>query len=229
MPTSNGLSYSMNSFPRSAWTIGAFRASRRPRSTRQCAPAHPAPPRIVTLFGLVQDASPARRLHLRPDRRSASAAENAAAVFCSCLAQCDVAGDRDDRDTPARDRRLHRDLEHARHLFRLRHELAIVAALRQRGVRDASPEVTAANFSAGNLRGNGEHGNTAAVAVVEAVDQMQVARSAAPGADRELSGEVRFGARGERSRLLVADVHPSELVLRSDGSVIPFSESPETP
>ena len=47
MPTSNGLSYSMNSFPRIACTIGALSVLASWTSSAW-APAHPAPPRIVT-------------------------------------------------------------------------------------------------------------------------------------------------------------------------------------
>jgi glyoxylate carboligase len=47
IPTSNGLSYSMNSLPRSACTIGAFNF---PASCINSvwASAHPAPPKMVT-------------------------------------------------------------------------------------------------------------------------------------------------------------------------------------
>ena len=48
-------------------------------------------------------------------------------------------------------------------------------------------KISAADFVAGNLRGDGENRDTAAVAVVETVDQMQIAGTATPGADREAS------------------------------------------
>ena len=47
IPTSNGLSYSMNSFPRIAWTTGAAKAS-AVATTSACVSRQPAPPRIVT-------------------------------------------------------------------------------------------------------------------------------------------------------------------------------------
>ena len=46
------------------------------------------------------------------------------------------------------------------------------------------------------------------MAVEQAVDQMQVARPAAAGADRELTGHLRLGARGEGGSLLVTHVDP---------------------
>jgi len=81
----------------------------------------------------------------------------------------------------------------------------------------------------GDLRGNGENRYAVTVAVVEPVDQVQVTRAAAAGADGETPGEVRLGARGEGSRLLVPHVDPAKLVLSPDGVGDPLSESPATP
>ncbi len=47
MPTSKGLSYSMNSLPRSGCTIGAFSRCAS-ATTSACAPAQPAPHSSVT-------------------------------------------------------------------------------------------------------------------------------------------------------------------------------------
>jgi len=47
IPTSYGLSYSTNSLPRNACTTGAFSAPASAMSW-SCAPAQPAPARIVT-------------------------------------------------------------------------------------------------------------------------------------------------------------------------------------
>src|SRR5271166_1606161 len=41
---------------------------------------------------------------------------------------------------------------------------------------------------------------------------MQVSRTAASSADRQFAGEMRFGASRERGRLLMADMHPLNLV-----------------
>lgn len=46
--------------------------------------------------------------------------------------------------------------------------------------------------------------------VIQAVDQVQVTRAAASGADGEASGELRLGSGGECGRLLVTHVHPLE-------------------
>jgi hypothetical protein len=49
--------------------------------------------------------------------------------------------------------------------------------------------------------------------IEEAVDQVQMARSAAPRADRELIRQVRLGACRESRDLLVPDMHPLDLAL----------------
>jgi hypothetical protein len=53
----------------------------------------------------------------------------------------------------------------------------------------------------------------ASMAVVETVDQMQVARSTAPGADGQLSCQVCFCARGKGCSLFVPHVNPLKLLL----------------
>jgi hypothetical protein len=49
------------------------------------------------------------------------------------------------------------------------------------------------------------------MAVEESVDQMQIARSAAAGANREIAGQVRFSAGREGGYLFVPDVHPLDV------------------
>jgi hypothetical protein len=46
--------------------------------------------------------------------------------------------------------------------------------------------------------------------------QVQITRSAAAGADRELAGQMRFGARRESRHLLVPDMHPFDLALAAE-------------
>ncbi len=48
------------------------------------------------------------------------------------------------------------------------------------------------------------------MAVVEAVDQVQIARAATAGADRQLAGQMRFGADGKSGDLFVAEVQPGD-------------------
>mgnify|MGYP003694065471 CR=1 FL=1 len=216
MPTSNGLSYSMNSFPATRARSGAF--SRRASSiSSACAPAHPAPPKIVTRCAPFSSFASAAISSSDGHRSGFGSGNVRRGRLPHGVAQGDIAREGDDRDAAARHRGLHRDLERARHLLRMRHQLAVVAALREEVLRVGLLEVSAADLVGGDLRGNGENGHTAAVAIVQPVDQVQVARAAAAGADGELAGEVRLGARGEGRRLLVPHVDPSELVLSPDG------------
>ena len=69
-------------------------------------------------------------------------------------------------------------------------------------------EVAGADLLRRNVRGDGEYGDTAAVAVEEAVDEVQVAGAAASGADCERAGEVRLGSSGEGCDFFVANVCP---------------------
>ena len=141
-----------------------------------------------------------RRMHLGPVRR----------VLVIGRAQADVAGQHDDSDAALVDGGAHRDLQHARHLGGLRDQLAIVAAFAEQDGRMGLLEIAAADLGAGNLGGDREHRHAVAMAVEQTVDEMQVARPAAAGADRELAGHVRLGAGGERRHLLVAHVHPAD-------------------
>ena len=78
-------------------------------------------------------------------------------------------------------------------------------------------EIAAADLGRGNLRGDAEHGHARAVTVEQTVDEVQVARPAAAGADRELAGQMRLGAGRERRDLLVPDMDPLDLALPADG------------
>src|ERR1700704_2497872 len=98
----------------------------------------------------------------------------------------------------------------------MRNQFTIMAALREKMFRMRFLKVAAADFLTWNLRGDGENGNAATVAIVKPVDQMQVAGSATARADREASGEVGFRARGKPSRLFVSDVGPSNLFLSTN-------------
>src|SRR5713226_5243122 len=63
------------------------------------------------------------------------------------------------------------------------------------------------------MRRDGQHRNAVAVAVVEAVDQVQVARATGTRTDSERAGEVGLGPGCEGRRLLVTNMHPLDLAL----------------
>jgi len=115
MPTSNGLSYSMNSFPRIACTMGAFSLPASSISS-WWAPAQPAPARIVVLLESFRTFA----------RRANSSSEGHTDGFGSgkcrrgprpTASSKATSREDDDRDTTPRDRGLHRDLEDAGHLL----------------------------------------------------------------------------------------------------------------
>ena len=74
-------------------------------------------------------------------------------------------------------------------------------------------EIACADLGRRDLRSDGEHGHPRAVAVEQAVDEMEVAGTAAAGADGELARQMRLGARREGRDLLVSDMDPFDLAL----------------
>jgi hypothetical protein len=95
-----------------------------------------------------------------------------------------VARDDDQRHAALADRLADRDLEGARHLVGARDELAVMAALVEERLGMRLLEVAAAS--------DAEDRNTRAVAVEQAIDEVQIARTAAPGANCELTGYMRL-------------------------------------
>ncbi len=69
-------------------------------------------------------------------------------------------------------------------------------------------KIAAADFSGGNLRGDGEYRRAAAVRIEQAVDEMQIARAARPRADGKLAGDLGFARGGEGGNLFMPDVNP---------------------
>ena len=67
------------------------------------------------------------------------------------------------------------------------------------------------------------------MAVEQAVDQVQIARPAAPGTDRELTPQVRLGARREGRNLLVPDMHPVDLTLAANSIGNPVETVADNP
>jgi hypothetical protein len=78
-------------------------------------------------------------------------------------------------------------------------------------------EVTAADLATGDVGGESQDRNTAAMGIVEAVDQMQIARSTASSAHGELPRQVGFGSRGKGGCLFVAGGNPLDIVSGTDG------------
>src|SRR5258708_33520589 len=102
------------------------------------------------------------------------------------MLQRDIAGNGNDSNTAFGDGSLHGNLEHARHLRRIRHQFAVMAALREEMFGISLLKISAANFPARNLCGNSEDWNAAALTVVEAINQMHIPRARASASYAQL-------------------------------------------
>jgi hypothetical protein len=98
------------------------------------------------------------------------------------------------------------DARKPRHLPRLAHKLAIVAALDEESLGMRPPEERRADLLGGDVGGDREHRRARPMGVVESLDQVRVPRPAAAGADGERSRELCFGRGGKGGGLLVPDV-----------------------
>src|SRR5882672_716632 len=124
----------------------------------------------------------------------------------------DVARNGNDSNTALGDGSLHGDLQYPRHLLRLRHQLAVMAALREEMFGISLLKISTANFLARNLCGDGEDRNAAALTVIEAVNQMHVAGATTSGTYRQLASEMSFSPGGERRCLLVSYTNPADVL-----------------
>ena len=98
--------------------------------------------------------------------------------------------------------------QRAGHLVGTGDQLAIVTALPEQRLRVGFLEIACADLGRRDLRSDGEHGHPRAVAIEQAVDEMEVAGTAAAGADGELTRQMRLGTRRESRDLLVPDMDP---------------------
>src|SRR5262245_20633761 len=111
---------------------------------------------------------------------------------------------------------MNRHLQGARHLVGAGDQLAKMAALLEQLLRMRLLKIAGADFRRWNLRRDSQHRHARAVAVEQAVDEMQIARSAAAGADRELTREMGLATGGKRRDLLVPDMNPFDLALAAE-------------
>jgi hypothetical protein len=91
-----------------------------------------------------------------------------------------------------------------------------MAALREEMLGISLLKISAANFSARNLCGNGEDWDAAALAVVEAINQMHIPGATTSGTYRQLASEMGFGSGGERCCLLVSYTNPANVLSNAD-------------
>src|SRR5258707_10592614 len=128
----------------------------------------------------------------------------------------DVARNYHDRDTAIAHRLPDRDLQNAGHLVRSRDQLAIMTTLLEQRLRMSFLEISGAEFGRRDLRRNGKHWDARALTIEQPVDEVQIAGSAAPGADGEFPCQVRLGTGRESCDLLVPHMHPFDLALAPD-------------
>ena len=98
-------------------------------------------------------------------------------------------------------------------------ELRVDRALVEQTIRVGLLEVGLANLNAGDVRGDRQHRGTRALCVVQAVNQVKVARTAGAGAHGELAGQLRFSRSSEGSGLLMAYMDPVDPTLGGTASL----------
>jgi hypothetical protein len=77
-------------------------------------------------------------------------------------------------------------------------------------------KVVTTELTAWYLRRDRNYGNTAAVAVIEPVDQVQVAWTATSSARRQGPGQMSFRSCGKGSAFFVPNGHPVDVRVRAD-------------
>src|ERR1700682_471968 len=128
-----------------------------------------------------------------------------------------VPGNDDDADTPLIDRTTYGDFERAGHLFDGRNEFAIAGAFPKKLLGMGFLEIARADLGRGNVSRDGHTRRPRAVAVEQAIDQVQVARTATSGADRETARDMRTRAGRERGDFLVPDMQPLNAAMAAQG------------
>jgi hypothetical protein len=74
-----------------------------------------------------------------------------------------------------------------------------------------------AELGAGYLRGDHQDGNAAALAIMESIDEMEIARPTASCANRKFACNLRFASGREGGDLFVPDHHPVDTIVSADG------------
>jgi hypothetical protein len=146
--------------------------------------------------------------------------------LCARL-QCDIAGDDHDSHVLLGNSHAHCPQQDLRQPIGLGHQLNVAAALFEQAFRMRGLEVLDPDFGARNVGGDCWRRHAAAVCVTQAVDQMQVARTAATGADGQLPREMVFGAGRKAAPTSWRTWTDSIDLRRLRESVKPFSESRE--
>ena len=122
--------------------------------------------------------------------------------------QCHIAGDHDHCHAALSQRCLHGRAQNPGHLDGVGSVLDVDRAFAEEFLRVGLLEVSGTDLRGGNVCGDRQHRDAGALRIEQAIDQVQVARTATADADRQLAGQGCLGARREGRRLLVTDMHP---------------------
>jgi hypothetical protein len=122
-----------------------------------------------------------------------------------------------DRDAAIADSLPDGDLQGARHLVGRGNELAIMTALFEKSFGMGLLEIPSADLGRWDLRRNRKHRYPRAVAVEQAIDEVQIAGPATASANGELAGQMRLRASREGGDFLVPDMDPFDFTLSSQG------------
>jgi hypothetical protein len=96
-------------------------------------------------------------------------------------------------------------------------EFDVVAAFLEQDFGVSSLKIVDADFRAWDMRSDSKNWNTAALAVEQAVDEVQIPRTAASTTDRELPGEMSLGASGESRAFLMPHMNPFNRAIPAQG------------
>ncbi len=128
-----------------------------------------------------------------------------------------LAGNDDDGDAVLLDGRTHRHLEDPRCHLRGADEFAVDTAFAEQILRVGLLEVLRTDLRARDVRRYRQHRHAAALCVEKAVDQVQIARTATAGANRQPARQGGVGGGSERRGLLVTHVLPIDFAGAANG------------
>src|SRR5580704_16023376 len=110
-----------------------------------------------------------------------------------------------------------RDFKDSRHLMSTRDQFAIVTALFEKSLWMGLLKIARADLRRWDLRRDAKYRHARAMAVEEAIDQVQISGTATASANRECVCQVRLSAGCERGDFFMPDMNPLDLALPTDG------------
>ena len=135
-----------------------------------CAPAQPAPRKDRYLFRAIQNFREYVDFVVGGTHGRLWLGKTQPRRLLDGISQGYIAWQGDHCNAALGDRRLHGNLEYAGHLLGLRDQLTVMAALREEMLRMSLLKISTPDFITGYLRGDGQDGNAAAMAIIKPVD-----------------------------------------------------------